>query len=87
MFEGTYSPPFYTDLYNFRDGAQDDIFQDSYLSIPVPGVNQTALPVLASVPATSPTQVSSVPASTPSIATAPSASSAVTTPIPDTGLR
>ncbi|KAH7925687.1 hypothetical protein BV22DRAFT_1112159 [Leucogyrophana mollusca] len=47
MFEGTYSPPFYTDLYNFKDGAQNDIFQDSYVSIPVPGPNQTALPVLA----------------------------------------
>ncbi|KAF9223310.1 hypothetical protein BS17DRAFT_808781 [Gyrodon lividus] len=47
MFEGTYSPPFYTDLYNFKDGAQNDIFQDSYLSVPAPGPNQTALPVLA----------------------------------------
>lgn len=47
MFEGTYSPPFYNDLYNFLDGAQNDIFQDSYASIPVPGPNQTALPVLA----------------------------------------
>ena len=47
MFEGTFSPPFYTDLYNFRDGAQNDIFQDSYVSIPVPGPNQTELPVLA----------------------------------------
>ena len=47
MFEGTFSPPFYTDLYNFRDGAQNDIFQDSYINIPVPGPNQTELPVLA----------------------------------------
>ncbi|KAG9316126.1 hypothetical protein JVU11DRAFT_3803 [Chiua virens] len=47
MFEGTYSPPFYNDLYNFADGAQNDIFQDSYQNIPVPGPNQTALPVLA----------------------------------------
>ncbi|KZT20429.1 hypothetical protein NEOLEDRAFT_1140693 [Neolentinus lepideus HHB14362 ss-1] len=29
MFEGYYSPPFYNDLYNFKDGAQDDIFEDS----------------------------------------------------------
>ncbi|TFY52325.1 hypothetical protein EVJ58_g10083 [Rhodofomes roseus] len=29
MFEGYYSPPFYTNLYNFLDGAQQDIFQDS----------------------------------------------------------
>ncbi|KIJ62866.1 hypothetical protein HYDPIDRAFT_30011 [Hydnomerulius pinastri MD-312] len=54
MFEGTYSPPFYTDLYNFKDGAQTDIFQDSYASIPVPGPNQTALPVLAVPGATTP---------------------------------
>ncbi|KAI0059260.1 hypothetical protein BV25DRAFT_1918716 [Artomyces pyxidatus] len=33
MFEGTYTPPLYTDLYNFRDGAQNDIF-----------VNSTAVP-------------------------------------------
>ncbi|KAF8839535.1 hypothetical protein BDN67DRAFT_969936 [Paxillus ammoniavirescens] len=52
MFEGSYSPPFYNDLYNFKDGAQDDIFQGYYASIPVPGPNQTALPVLA-VPGTS----------------------------------
>lgn len=54
MFEGTYSPPFYNDLYNFKDGAQNDIFQDSYISIPVPGPNQTALPVLA-IPGSIPT--------------------------------
>jgi hypothetical protein len=55
MFEGTYSPPFYNDLYNFLDGAQSDIFQDSYSSIPTPGPNQTVLPVLAApaAPATS----------------------------------
>ncbi|KAH0833490.1 hypothetical protein J3R83DRAFT_12614 [Lanmaoa asiatica] len=47
MFEGTYSPPFYNDLYNFEDGAQSDIFQNSYINIPVPGPNQTAIPVLA----------------------------------------
>lgn len=48
MFEDTYGPPFYTDLYNFLDGAQDDIFQDSYvLPMPVPNLDQTELPVLA----------------------------------------
>ncbi|KAF9238557.1 hypothetical protein BU15DRAFT_75246 [Melanogaster broomeanus] len=47
MFEGTYSPPFYNDLYNFKDGAQNDIFQNYYASIPVPGPSQTALPVVA----------------------------------------
>ncbi|KAI0694646.1 hypothetical protein C8T65DRAFT_666395 [Cerioporus squamosus] len=36
MFEGQYAPPFYTDLYNFKDGAQDDIFVDSVNSTFVP---------------------------------------------------
>lgn len=26
MFEGAHSPPVYNDLYNFKDGAQNDIF-------------------------------------------------------------
>lgn len=46
MFEGTFAPPFYLDLYNFLDGAQDDIFDDSYIAIPNPGPNQTVLPLL-----------------------------------------
>jgi len=50
MFEGTYSPPVYNDLYNFVDGAQDDIFIDSYLSIPNPSPN-AAMPILADVSA------------------------------------
>jgi hypothetical protein len=48
MFEGTYSPPVYNDLYNFADGAQDDIFVDSYLALPAPGP-AAALPVRAGV--------------------------------------
>lgn len=44
MFEGTYSPPFYLDLYNFKDGPQDDIFVDSYTYIPTPGPTQTEVP-------------------------------------------
>ncbi|KDR78641.1 hypothetical protein GALMADRAFT_223898 [Galerina marginata CBS 339.88] len=50
MFEGTFSPPVYNDRYNFLDGAQDDIFADSYVSIPDPAPN-AALPVLADVSA------------------------------------
>ena len=42
MFEGYYSPPFYTDLYNFKDGAQNDIFIDSYDEIPPPSPNSTS---------------------------------------------
>lgn len=29
MFEGTYTPPLYQDLYNFHDGAQNDIFTNT----------------------------------------------------------
>jgi hypothetical protein len=52
MFEGAFSPPFYLDLYNFRDGAQNDIFEDSYVAFPIPGPNQTAVPTLADLSAT-----------------------------------
>jgi len=31
MFEGGHAPPFYNDLYGFKDGAQNDIFQNSQL--------------------------------------------------------
>jgi len=44
MFEGTYAPPVYLDLYNFKDGAQDDIFSDSYAYIPPPSPYQTEVP-------------------------------------------
>ncbi|KAI9066335.1 hypothetical protein FKP32DRAFT_1674072 [Trametes sanguinea] len=45
MFEGTYSPPFYLDLYNFKDGAQNDIFVDSYPNgLPAPSPNSTFVP-------------------------------------------
>ncbi|KAJ7163891.1 hypothetical protein C8R43DRAFT_989108 [Mycena crocata] len=45
MFEGTYAPPIYTDLYEFRDGAQEDIFEDSYAFLPDPSP-AAPLPVL-----------------------------------------
>ena len=45
MFEGTYSPPFYLDLYNFKDGAQEDIFSDSYTYIPPPSETQREIPI------------------------------------------
>ena len=51
MFEGTFSPPVYNDLYNFLDGAQNDIFIDSYASIPTPGPN-ASLPVLSNLSGT-----------------------------------
>jgi len=43
MFEDTYVPPVYLDLYNFEDGPQDDIFLDSYAFIPTPSPNQDLL--------------------------------------------
>ena len=45
MFEGAFSPPTYGDRYNFLDGAQDDIFEDSYASLPDPSP-VARLPVL-----------------------------------------
>ncbi|KAF9450455.1 hypothetical protein P691DRAFT_725922 [Macrolepiota fuliginosa MF-IS2] len=48
MFEGDHAPPFYNDLYNFADGAQNDIFVDYYASKPEPGVVAT-LPVFANL--------------------------------------
>jgi hypothetical protein len=29
MLEGTYTPPLYRDLYNFHDGGQNDIFENT----------------------------------------------------------
>ena len=56
MYEGTYAPPFYLDLYNFKDGAQDDIFLDSYTYIPTPSETQREVPtpINHSVPQPSP---------------------------------
>jgi len=48
MFEGAFSPPVYNDIYNFLDGAQNDIFEDSYLSLPNPSPI-AAMPILANV--------------------------------------
>jgi len=57
MFEDTYAPPVYLDLYNFKDGAQDDIFSDSYTSIPPPSPHQKEVPtpINQPVPQPSPT--------------------------------
>ena len=46
MFEDAFAPPIYTDLYNFKDGAQDDIFEDSYpKDLPPPSPNSTFVPM------------------------------------------
>ncbi|EJF64694.1 hypothetical protein BD309DRAFT_569379 [Dichomitus squalens] len=66
MFEGTYAPPFYTDLYNFKDGAQNDIFADSYASIPPPSPSQTAVPTPRQQPSATTSSSSSAPSASPS---------------------
>ena len=48
MFEGSFSPPVYHELYNFIEGSQDDIFEDSYISLPDPAPN-APLPVLRDI--------------------------------------
>ncbi|KAH9917023.1 uncharacterized protein B0H18DRAFT_1036276 [Fomitopsis serialis] len=64
MFEGYYSPPFYTNLYNFLDGAQQDIFEDSYPGgLPTPVVNGT-IPV-ANFAGVQPTATPSAPSGLP----------------------
>ena len=65
MFEGYYSPPFYTDLYNFKDGAQNDIFIDSYDEIPPPSPNSTIVPTPVARPLATSTPSASIAAATP----------------------
>lgn len=60
MFEGTFSPPVYNDLYNFLDGAQNDIFTDSYDSIPTPAPN-ASLPVLSKLTGSNSSSTTSTP--------------------------
>ncbi|KAI0648942.1 hypothetical protein C8Q79DRAFT_948006 [Trametes meyenii] len=87
MFEGTYSPPFYTDLYNFKDGAQDDIFVDSYPNgLPTPSPNSTFVPTpfLGNGVASPPVNASGSPsyesASSSSTITSPSAATSSSLP-------
>jgi len=54
MFEDTYAPPVYLDLYNFGDGPQDDIFLDSYAFIPTPSPNQDEVPTPVDQPVSQP---------------------------------
>ncbi|TCD64054.1 hypothetical protein EIP91_004603 [Steccherinum ochraceum] len=92
MFEGTYSPPFYLDLYNFKDGAQNDIFENSYPSgIPPPSANSTVVPTpvlfgasaTASVaPSASSVSPASATSSQVSSVASSSSASASTTPSP-----
>jgi len=58
MFEGTFSPPVYNDIYNFINGAQNDIFTDSYTSIPTPSPN-ASMPVLSNLSGTNSSSTSS----------------------------
>jgi hypothetical protein len=36
VFEGYYPPPYYLDLYNFQNGAQNDIFEGDVITTPLP---------------------------------------------------
>ena len=73
MFEGYYSPPLYQDLYNFVQGAQNDIFVDSVVknssSLGQSGASST--PTIVDVKATTGTPVPTTsPSSSPSPASA-----------------
>lgn len=82
MFEDTYGPPFYNDLYNFKDGAQNDIFVGYYDEIPPPSPDSTVVPT----PIPGPTELSSPPsASSNPNGIASSSPSASTSPTPSPG--
>src|SRR5712691_5567115 len=68
MFEDYYSPPLYLDLYNFGNGAQDDIFENSVVTTlphysstgrstasPIPNILNTQLTSIHTTPSSSPT--------------------------------
>ena len=82
MHEDTYGPPFYTDLYNFNDGAQEDIFLDSYASIPPPSPDQTVIPTPAVLPLST---ANSVPSPTASSQPVPTSSNLPPTLGPPSG--
>ncbi|OBZ72245.1 hypothetical protein A0H81_08036 [Grifola frondosa] len=79
MFEGTYAPPSYNQMYGYADGAQNDIFQEPYIASEGPAggasttsasttstsasTTSTAIPTSTAVPSTSAT---STPSSRPS---------------------
>ncbi|KAL1949696.1 hypothetical protein VTO73DRAFT_8577 [Trametes versicolor] len=85
-FEDTIAPPFYNDLYNFRDGPQDDIFQDSYPGgLPEPSPEQTVVPTPvspASAPAATSASSSSSSSATDSASSAASTSTSSSGPLP-----
>ncbi|KAH8100774.1 hypothetical protein BXZ70DRAFT_971902 [Cristinia sonorae] len=77
MNEDTYAPPFYNDLYNFKDGAQDDIFVDSYASIPPPSPEQTIIPTPVVQPMSTAGPQVTAPSPTTSSLPAPTSSSTI----------
>ncbi|EMD34047.1 hypothetical protein CERSUDRAFT_67654 [Gelatoporia subvermispora B] len=89
MFEGTYSPPFYNALYGWDDGAQNDIFQDAYISSLGPAApastpsSSPAAKVVSSSAVVTPSAVPSSAAPAPSsVVASASASSAAAPPPP-----
>jgi hypothetical protein len=59
MFEGYYSPPLYLDLYNFGDGAQDDIFENGVVTT-LPNYSSTGRPAASPVPSILNVQATSI---------------------------
>ncbi|CAL1716054.1 unnamed protein product [Somion occarium] len=87
MFEGTYSPPVYNDLYGFADGAQNDIFQAATVNgVSVFGDDPAAggAPP-TNPPAPSPPASSAAPAaSSPAQSSAPAPTVETPAPVPPT---
>ncbi|KXN84873.1 hypothetical protein AN958_12003 [Leucoagaricus sp. SymC.cos] len=80
MFEGPLDPPVYNDLYGFKDGAQNDIFEtDSSKQL----INAFTLSNETSAPSSdatqSPSAISSTPDATTPVSPAPAASDAADT--------
>jgi hypothetical protein len=73
MFEGTYTPPLYNDLYHFLDGAQNDIFENS--TSPDPAAPASANLIANPTQTSSHTSTPAATSSTSSGATKPSLSS------------
>ncbi|KAH8100776.1 hypothetical protein BXZ70DRAFT_1064400 [Cristinia sonorae] len=81
VFEDQYAPPFYLDLYNFKDGAQDDIFQNSYPGgLPSPSPNSTFVPTPVIFGAAASATIDSGPSSSPLTPSSPSSSSVSSSP-------
>ena len=80
MFEGYYSPPLYQDLYNFVDGAQNDIFVDSVVTTPLPSSSPVDQSSSSHAPTIVDAKATPVPTTSPSSSPSPSSASAYQSP-------